>query len=151
MLAIPKAEHLDVADPDRAARWRDVAGAMEDTVVCAGESALLHGDVINDVKAVHVYMRVGECTQPATEELDTGRLAFAAHPTRCLEDNIVRKHSSKSIDVVSVEGLRPPLERFPNRHRHGNPPLVTALPSSVSAKIDGFCGTQTIFGAASAA
>ena len=104
MLAVPKAEHLDIADPDSAARRRDVTGAMEDTVVCAGESAFLHGNVINDVKAVHVYMRVGESTQPATEELDTGRFALAAHPTRCLEDNIVREHSRKSIDVVSVEG-----------------------------------------------
>src|SRR5262250_1291012 len=119
MLAVAKAEDLDVTDPDRAAGGRDIARrAVEDAVVRTGECALLDGDVVDDVKAVYIDVRVRKSAEPARKELNAGRLSPAADPTWRREDDIVREHCSEPTDVVGIEGFRPPLERLAHRHRH---------------------------------
>src|ERR1700740_2913215 len=117
MLAVPEAEHLDVTDPNGPAGWRDVAHrALEDAVVRAGECAFLDGDVVDDVKAVHIDMRVRKGAEPVAIELNAGCLSLATQPTGRLEDDLAREHLRKPIDVVGIEGFRPPLERLAHRH-----------------------------------
>jgi hypothetical protein len=82
MLAVLEAEHLDITDPDGAAGRRDVAHrAVEDAVVGAGECALLDGNVVDNVKAVHIDMRVRKGAEPTAIELNAGRLSLAAQST----------------------------------------------------------------------
>src|SRR5262245_9178266 len=71
-----------------------------------------------------VHVRVRKRGEPTAVELDAGRSSLAAHPARCLEDDIVRQHLRESVDVVGVEGLRPLLERLARGHRHGHPPSI---------------------------
>jgi hypothetical protein len=61
-----------------------------------------------------------EGTEPAAVELDTGHLAVAAHSAWRLEDDVIRKHFGKPVEVVGVEGVRPLLERLARGHRHMN-------------------------------
>jgi hypothetical protein len=64
---------------DPAAGGRDAAGwGMQDPIVGSGEGAFLDGDIADNVKGVHVDVRVGEGAEPACEELGTRRLALAA-------------------------------------------------------------------------
>src|SRR4029079_5882360 len=67
---------------------------------------------------------VWERGEPAAVELDARRLALAAHPARCLEDHVVREHVREPVDVVSVEGVRPPLKSLAGGHRHDDPPSI---------------------------
>src|SRR5215472_8075785 len=119
MLAVLEAEHLDVADANGAACWRHVTRrAMKNAKLSTGERALLHGNIVDNVQVVHVDMRIGEGAEPATEELNTGRLSLAAQATRRLEGDIVRERFRKSLDVVCVEGFRPPFEGLSHGPRH---------------------------------
>src|SRR5262249_47919307 len=78
VLAVAEAEHLDVVHLDRTAGWRYVAhGAAEHPVVRSGECALLDGDVVDDVQAVDLHVRVWEGGEPAAVELDAGGLSLA--------------------------------------------------------------------------
>ena len=63
-------------------------------------------------------MRVRKGAEPATIELNAGRLSLATQPTWRLEDDVVCEHFTKPIDIVGIEGLRSPLKRLAHRHRH---------------------------------
>src|SRR4029077_13048142 len=98
MLAVPKAEHLDVNQFDGAAGWRDVPhGTVEDAIVRPGKCAFLNCHVVHDVHGLDVDMRIWEGSEPAAEERGASRLSLAVHPARGLEDNIVRKNFCKSL------------------------------------------------------
>jgi hypothetical protein len=119
MLAVPKTKHLDVRNSDRATgRWNIAHRAFEHAVVRACESALLDGDVVDDVKEVHVDVRVGEGAEPAAVEFDAGCLSLPAQSTWRLKNDVIREHFRKPVDIVGVEGFRAPLERLACRYRH---------------------------------
>jgi hypothetical protein len=104
MLAVPKAEHLDVIHFDEAARWRDVPrGTAEHAIVRPGECAFLNRQVIDGVYGFDVDMRIRERTEPAAEERSTGGFSLAVHPAWGFEDHIVGKDFRKSVNVVGVE------------------------------------------------
>ena len=88
------------------------------------ERALLDGEVADDVNAVDLDARVREGVEPAAVERDAGRLSLAAHPPWRHKDDVVGEHFGKRIDVMSVEGVRPPLESLARGHRHHRPPSV---------------------------
>src|SRR6478736_8379316 len=59
VLAVAEAEHLNVVHLYGAAGWWDVAhGTMKDAVVLPRECALLNGEVVDDVNAVDLDVRV---------------------------------------------------------------------------------------------
>ena len=75
--------------------------------VGSAECALLDGNVVDDVQAMDLDVRVGEGAEPATEELDAGCFSLAAHPTRRLEDDVVCEHLREPIQVMGIERVRP--------------------------------------------
>jgi hypothetical protein len=76
-----EAEHLYVIHPDRAPSWRDIPyTTSENTFVRTCERAFLDCDIIEDVKAIDLDVRIWKGDEPAPEELRTGRLSLAAYP-----------------------------------------------------------------------
>jgi hypothetical protein len=92
--------------------------AFEYAVVRACECALLDSDIADDVKAVHVDLRVGEGSEPAAVEFDAGCLSLAAQSTWRLKDDVICEHFRKPVDIVGVEGYRASFECLACRHRH---------------------------------
>jgi hypothetical protein len=108
MLAVPKTEHLDISDSDGATgRWGFAHRAFEYAVVRACECALLDSDIADDVKAVHVDLRVGEGSEPAAVEFDAGCLSLAAQSTWRLKDDVICEHFRKPVDIVGVKATVP--------------------------------------------
>ena len=106
MLAIAKAEHLDIVDFDPAARrWNVSHWTAQNAVLGSGECALLDCDVIDDVNGLDFNMRVREGSEPAAEKCGAGGLSIAVHPARRRENDIVSEDFGKARDVVGVEGL----------------------------------------------
>jgi hypothetical protein len=62
----------------------------------------LDGDIADDVKAVHVDMRVGEGSEPAAVEFDAGCLSLAAQSTWRLKDDVICEHFRKPVDIAGV-------------------------------------------------
>src|SRR5690242_19466003 len=119
MLAVLKAEHLDVAHPDGASRRLDVARrAVQHTLVRACKRTFLDRDLAGDVEAVHIDMRIWEGEEPAAKELNAGRLPLAPQSPWRLEGGIVREHFRKPIHLMSIEGFRSPRKRLAHRHCH---------------------------------
>src|SRR6476659_7475421 len=111
MLALAEAQDLDVAQVDGPTGWRYLAcGGVKNAVVGPAEGPFLYGDVIDEVNVVDLDVPVGEGGQPAGVELDAGGLSLAAHPARCLEDDVVRQHGGEAFDVVGVKRVGPSLE-----------------------------------------
>src|SRR5262249_2492772 len=94
-----------------------------DAVVGPSECAFLNGDVVDDVDAVDLDMRVGEGRKPVAEELGAGRLSLAAHPSWRREDDIVCEHLGEPVDVMGIECIRPLLEDLARSHHPQEPPL----------------------------
>ena len=119
MLAIAKAEHLYLIQPDRTASRRDIShGAAEDAFVRTHERAFLDRDIIEDVNVVDFDVRVWKGNEPAPKELRAGCLTFPVYPTRRFKNHIVREHFRKALDVVGVESFCPFLECLSRVHVH---------------------------------
>jgi len=124
VLPIADAEHLDVVERNRAASRRYVSIANpEYAVVGTCKSTFLNGNVIDNVKIVDVDAGVRKCHKPAGEEIRAGCLSLATNARR-LEDNIVGEHCRKTVYVMSVEGVRPLLERFACSHDRRMPRVM---------------------------
>jgi hypothetical protein len=116
VFAIAEAEYLYVVQYDRAASWRDIlCTTSKNATVRTCECAFLYCDIIQYVEAMDLDVRVRKGDKPAPIELHTGRLSLAANPRR-LEDDVVREHRRKSLDVVSVESVCSFLENFSRSH-----------------------------------
>jgi hypothetical protein len=90
MLAVAKAEHLNVVYIDRAARWWDVPrGTAENAVLRSGEFTLLDCDVVDDVNGLDVDARIREGGEPAAEDA-----AQAAFPSPCIPPDALKTTSS---------------------------------------------------------
>ena len=117
MLAVPKAEHLDVVHFDEAACWRDVSrGTAEHAIVHPGERAFLNCLFVDDVLGLDLDMRIREGSELAAEEYSAGGLSLAVHSARGFEDHIVGKDFRKSVNVVGVESCCPFFEGFARGH-----------------------------------
>jgi hypothetical protein len=117
MLAIPKADNLDVVQSQGAAGWWDVASrSRQYAMVRAGKRALLDRYVIEDFNVVYLDLRVGKSGEPASEELCASGLSQSARTGR-LEKNVIRQHCSKPLDIVRVESVCPSLENLACCHR----------------------------------
>ncbi len=79
------------------------------------------GNIIDDVQAVDLDVRVGEGDRPAAIELGAGRRSLIAHPARRSEDDVVREHLGEPVEVVGVERLGPLLKSLAYGHRHQDP------------------------------
>ena len=64
-----------------------------------GERALLDGQVVDDVEAMDVDLRVGEGVEPAAVELETGSFPLPARSTRCLEDDRAVEYLPEAAEV----------------------------------------------------
>ena len=90
MLAVTKAEHLNIGDADTPASWCQIAGrTVKDAIMRAAECALLDCHVVYDVQPVNVDMRVRKCSEPAAEELDARSFAITVDPTRRIEYDVL--------------------------------------------------------------
>src|SRR5208337_250536 len=119
MLAVAKAEHLDVVRFDEATCWRDVShGTAENAVARPGECALLDCDVIEEANGLDFDTRIREGGEPAAEERGAGRLSITAHPAWRPECDIVGKDFRKSVNVMGVECCCALFEGFARGHRH---------------------------------
>jgi hypothetical protein len=89
--------------------WDVACRIVEDPVVGPSESALLDGNIINDMQAVDLDVRVGE----ATNQLPSiGRPTFlTAHPARRSEHDVVRQHLGEPVEIMGIERLSPPFSR----------------------------------------
>ena len=69
MLAVAKAEHLNVVHFDRTARWWDVPrGTAKNAVLRPGERALLNRDVVDEVNGLDVDARIREGGEPTPKK-----------------------------------------------------------------------------------
>ena len=128
MLAAPEAEHLDVSDSDGATgRWDFAHRAFEHAVVRPRECALLDCDVVDNMKAVHVDVCVGEGAEPAAvnsmqaafpsprnppgASKTTSSASTSANPSISWALNVSVPLSNASRAVIVIENL---LGRWPD-------------------------------------
>jgi hypothetical protein len=92
--------------------------------MCAGKCAFLDGNVVDDVNAVHIDMRIRKGAQPAAIELNARRLSLPTHPAWRLKDGVVREYFRKPNNVVGIERFGPSLERLAHCHGHRKSPFI---------------------------
>jgi hypothetical protein len=108
MLAVAKAEHVDIIHFDGTARrWNVSHGTVENAVLSAHECAFLNDDVVDDVNALDFDTRIREGSEPTAEECGAGGFSLAADSAWRLESDVVGEDFRKPVKVMGVEGGRP--------------------------------------------
>ncbi|WP_247447240.1 hypothetical protein [Bradyrhizobium sp. 197] len=119
MLAVAKAEHLDIVHRDGAARgWNIPHRTVENAVLRPRERAFLDRDVVDEVNGLDFDAGIRKGTDSAAEECNAGRFSFAVHPARRLENDVVGQDFRKPVKIMGIEGGCPLSESLTWGHCH---------------------------------
>src|SRR5262249_8665850 len=119
MLAVAKAEHLNIVHRDGAACRRNVShGTVENAGLRPDECAFLNCDVVEQVNGLDFDTGIREGGEPAAEECNAGRFSLAVHPAWRLENDVVGQDFRKSVKVMDVEGGCPLFKSLACAHCH---------------------------------
>src|SRR5262249_43019654 len=114
---------------------------LKDAPVRPAEGALLDDDIVAKVQGMHLDVGVGEGAEPTAEEPDAGCLACAAQPAWCPEDDLVREHAGKSIEVMGIKGLGSLIEGLAYGHCHARS-LALVAPRSLQGSHPGLFSSK---------